>query len=128
MSIIKGRDGWQGRDYIELGEVQIEDLGRTVTAKERIRVSTYKDGKGLSTYASFVRSIPSSSPGVNFEQHRVFHDFAAVVERNQVRATEKAVREQHTAVMGQVEWLKGLVAAHQQEVAAKKAERDRLAA
>lgn len=129
MSISKGRNGWQGQDYIELGEREIEDLGRMVIAKERIKISTYKGDRGLATHATFVRSIPTSTPGVTMESHRLFEDFGAVVERNQTRATEKTVREQHERVMAKAEWIKGLVEEHQNAVAAKKAaERQRLAA
>lgn len=80
--IAKGRDGWEAKTDIELGNSRI------------VRLSTSKGGKGIHTRAQVWKLGNDGS--MSFE---MFGDYSKVIQQEAKRCTEKSITDLHAEVL-----------------------------
>jgi hypothetical protein len=79
-------------------ELPMSEKGRVLT------ITTHKSGRHLTTRAQSCK-VDYSTPGIVSRSFILFGDFSKVVAQTDKRATERAIREQHTAALAQAETL-----------------------
>lgn len=101
--VIKGRDGYRAESYIELPGIKTK--AGDADSKTELRISTYKSRKGIVSIATV-----GAVKGGAFSTV-LFGDFHVAVREMPGRCTEKAVRQEHTYALAELDALKAKIAA-----------------